>query len=184
MLNGSMVSDVLVVALSANAKLQQPLHVLHVSTPAAADASTSGSGPALNASAARMLISLGANTSCEVVEEFVSDAAGSHVSMPVAEIVLGEGAELKHGYVHREASGAQHYKATLVQQVGMLHRLRWDQQGRSIAISGAMRIPSIAALHWCQVLCASPGRRQAVRLPCRVGSLRHASCQICQDDMA
>jgi hypothetical protein len=37
--------------------------------------------------------------------------------MPVAEVVLGEGAQLKHGYVHREASGAQHFKATLVKQV-------------------------------------------------------------------
>lgn len=116
-LNGSMVADVLVVALPAGAKLQQPLHVLHVSTPAAAaaDGSSSG-GPVLNASAARLLVSLGANASAEVVEEFVSDAEGSHVSMPVAEVVLGEGSELKHGYVHREASGAQHFKATLVKQ--------------------------------------------------------------------
>jgi Fe-S cluster assembly protein SufD len=116
-LNGSMVADVLVVALPAGAKLQQPLHVLHVSTPAAAAADGSSSGPALNASAARLLVSLGANASAEVVEEFVSDAEGSHVSMPVAEVVLGEGSELKHGYVHREASGAQHFKATLVKQV-------------------------------------------------------------------
>jgi Fe-S cluster assembly protein SufD len=72
---------------------------------------------ALNASAARLLISVGANAGCEVIEEFVSDAAGSHISMPVAEVVLGEGAQLKHGYVHREASGAQHFKATLVKQV-------------------------------------------------------------------
>lgn len=115
-LNGSLASDVLVVALSAGAKLQQPLHILHVSTPAAADASSSG--PVLNASAGRLIVSLGANSSCEVVEEFVSNAAGTHVSMPVAEVALGEGSELKHGYVHREAAGAQHYKATLVKQVG------------------------------------------------------------------
>jgi hypothetical protein len=114
-LNGSLASDVLVVSLAPGAKLQQPLHLLHVSTPAAADAGSSV--PTLNASAARLLISLGDNTSCEVVEEFVSDAAGTHVSMPVAEVVLGEGSELKHGYVHREAAGAQHYKATLVSQV-------------------------------------------------------------------
>lgn len=118
-LNGSMVADVLVVALPAGAKLQQPLHVLHVSTPAAAAAAdASSSGPALSASAARLLVSLGANASGEVVEEFVSDAEGSHVTMPVAEVVLGAGSELKHGYVHREASGAQHFKATLVKQVG------------------------------------------------------------------
>lgn len=115
-LNGSLATDVLVVALSAGAKLQQPLHILHVSTPAAADASSNG--PVMNASAGRLIVSLGANSSCEVVEEFVSDAAGTHVSMPVAEVVLGQGSELKHGYVQREAAGAQHYKATLVKQVG------------------------------------------------------------------
>lgn len=116
MLNGSLASDVLVVALAEGAKLQQPLHVLHVSTAAAE--SSSGSGPVLAASTARLLISLGPNASCELVEEYVSDAAGHHVSMPVAEVQLGAGSELKHGYVEREAAGAQHYKATLVTQVG------------------------------------------------------------------
>jgi Fe-S cluster assembly protein SufD len=119
-LNGSLTSSVLVVSLATGARLQQPLHVLHVSTPAAAAAaadSSSSGAPVLSASAARLLISVGKDASCEIIEEFVSQAAGSHVSMPVAELVLGEGSELKHGYVHREAAGAQHFKATLVTQV-------------------------------------------------------------------
>lgn len=149
-LNGSMVADVLVVALPAGAKLQQPLHVLHVSTPAAAAADASSSGPALNASAARLLVSLGANASCEVVEEFVSDAEGSHVTMPVAEVVLGQGSELKHGYVHREASGAQHFKATLVKQVGC--GLRGSLQG---ARSAACLTAQSLCVHMQARSCAS-----------------------------
>jgi Fe-S cluster assembly protein SufD len=126
-LNGSLAQDALIIALPADAAVAQPLHLLHVST-ASADTSSSngGGGRTLNASAGRLLISLAGNAKLEVVEEFVSaDAAdGAHLAMPVAEVVLGEGAALKHGYVNREAQGAAHFKATLVTQVGSwLHAL-------------------------------------------------------------
>jgi Fe-S cluster assembly protein SufD len=124
--NGAVAADVLVVALPAGVTLQQPLHVLHVSTAAASPSSNGSSGAGvLAASAGRLLISLQAGASAEVVEEFVAaaggdDAAasGAYITMPVAEVALGEGASLKHGYVQREAAGAQHFKATLVSQVG------------------------------------------------------------------
>lgn len=125
--NGALACDALVVAVPADAKLQQPLQLLHVSTCGTPNMSSSnGSGAQLAASAARLLVSLGANASCEVIEEYVTAAAAAagsaaHVSIPVAEVVIGEGAELKHGYVHREAAGAQHFKATLVSQVGWRH---------------------------------------------------------------
>jgi len=140
-LNGSLASDVLVVALAEGAKLQQPLHVLHVST-AAAEGS-SGSGPVLAASTARLLISLGANASCELVEEYVSDAAGHHVSMPVAEVQLGAGSELKHGYVEREAAGAQHFKATLVTQVG-----GWVEAGLEALLASQTSCMAPLTHHW------------------------------------
>jgi Fe-S cluster assembly protein SufD len=118
-LNGSLAQDALIIALPANAAVSQPLHLLHVSTASADTSSSNGGGRTLNASAARMLISLAGNAKLEVVEDFVSaDAAdGAHLAMPVAEVVLGEGATLKHGYVNREAQGAAHFKATLVTQV-------------------------------------------------------------------
>jgi Fe-S cluster assembly protein SufD len=119
-LNGSLAQDALIIALPADAAVSQPLHLLHVSTASADTSSSNGGGRTLNASAARLLISLAGNAKLEVVEEFVSaDAAdGAHLAMPVAEVVLGEGATLKHGYVNREAQGAAHFKATLVTQVG------------------------------------------------------------------
>jgi len=67
----------------------------------------------------RLLVSLAGNARLEMVEEYVTGADhGSHITMPVAEVGLGPGASLKHGYIHREGAGAQHFKATLVSQVG------------------------------------------------------------------
>jgi hypothetical protein len=66
---------------------------------------------------------VGAEGELEVVEEVVSlEAASSsrssnHVAFAVAEVVLEEGADMKYGYVQREAAGAMHFKSTLVQQV-------------------------------------------------------------------
>jgi hypothetical protein len=120
-LNGALASDALVVVLPAGVKLQQPLQVLHVSTAASSSSGGNCGVQQLAASAARLLISLGASSSAEVIEEFVADTAaassGAYLGMPVAEVALGVGAELKHGYVQREAAGAQHFKATLVSQV-------------------------------------------------------------------
>jgi Fe-S cluster assembly protein SufD len=126
-LNGSLAQDALIIALPAGATVSQPLHLLHVSTAAAADTSSSnGGGRMLNASAARLLIRLAGNANLEVVEEFVSASAadGAHLAMPVAEVVLGEGSALKHGYVNREAQGASHFKATLVTQVGNQNQIK------------------------------------------------------------
>lgn len=176
-LNGSMIADALVVALPAGAKLQQPLHMLHVSTPAAAAADASSSGPALNASAARLLISLGANASGEVVEEFVSDAEGSHVTMPVAEVVLGQGSELKHGYVHREASGAQHFKATLVKQVGC--GLRGSLQG---ARSAACLTAQSLCIHMQARTCGHEGMlvcRRHAHVDWSLTCLARCCCCVC-----
>jgi Fe-S cluster assembly protein SufD len=119
-LNGSLAQDALIISLPADAAVSQPLHLLHISTAAADTSSSNGGGRQLNASAARLLIQLAGNAKLELVEEFVSASAadGAHLAMPVAEVVLEEGAALKHGYVNREAQGATHFKATLVTQVG------------------------------------------------------------------
>jgi Fe-S cluster assembly scaffold protein SufB len=112
--NGAMATDALVVAVPAGVRLEQPLHVVNVCSEAAA-----GGGEAvLRASAPRLLVALGAGADAEVVEEFVSAAAGAgrHAVFAVAEVVLEPGASLRHGYVQREAPGSVHFKATLVDQ--------------------------------------------------------------------
>lgn len=125
MLNGSLARDVVVVALPENAALAQPLYLLHISTSAAADTSSHNGSAVLNTSAPRLLIHLSADASLEVVEEYVSAAPdGTHLGLAVAEVVLEQGASLRHGYVNREAKGAAHFKSTLVTQVGRLHARR------------------------------------------------------------
>lgn len=54
------------------------------------------------------------------VQEFAScgAASGEAITWAVAELTLKQGSIMKHGYVHREAGTAMHFKATLVSQVG------------------------------------------------------------------
>jgi hypothetical protein len=109
-INGAAATDALVVHVAAGERLAAPLHVLHVQSAGSADS------PA--ASAARLLVVAGAGASLEVVEEAVSAAAGAGASFscPVAEVVLGEGAALKHAYLERQAAGATVARGTLVAQ--------------------------------------------------------------------
>lgn len=109
-LNGVLAADAVVVVLPDGARLPRPLHIVHVAT-----GSGAGQG-ALSASAPRLLVALGRGAEAEVVEEFVSAGAGATAVFAVAEVLLGPGASLKHGYVQREAAGSVHLKSTLVDQ--------------------------------------------------------------------
>lgn len=118
-INSTLAHDALVISLPPNSSMSQPLYLLHISTAASNTTNSNGGGPVLNTSAPRLLVHMAAGAHAEVVEEYVSATAeGAHVSLPVAEVVLAENAVLKHGYVNREAQGAQHFKATMVTQVG------------------------------------------------------------------
>lgn len=110
-MNSAACQDVLVISAPAGCALARPVHVLCIATaPAAA-------GTALPAAHPRLLVACGAGASMEVIEEFASlDAAGAHLTNPVAEVFLGEGAEMRHRYVQLESGSAFHLKSTLVQQ--------------------------------------------------------------------
>jgi hypothetical protein len=104
---------VLCIHAPASTTITAPIHILHIQTPGSADAAS--------ASAPRVLIVAGSSSSLEVVEEYVSagqPAAGATSSFccPIAEVVLCEGAALKHAYVEREGAGAVCMKGTLVAQ--------------------------------------------------------------------
>lgn len=179
-LNGALARDVLVVALPAGVALLQPLHVLHVSSAAPADAQAAasngnGSGPLLAASAPRLLVVLGAEASGELIEEHVSagegQAGGRHVSVPVAELALGRGACLKHGYVQREADGAAHFKATLVTQVGGAARVRDSWWMRSMPLLCAALVrhwPPARARAACSVRAGAARSILHAWQPCRL----------------
>jgi Fe-S cluster assembly protein SufD len=129
-LNGSLAGDALVVWVPPHVEVAAPLYVLHAYSSAvqAGAAAADGGERTLAAAAPRLLVVLGEGATLELVEEHVSMAAGggagqgagAHAAVPVAEVTLGAGACLKHGYVQREAAGSCHFKATLVQQVRVI----------------------------------------------------------------
>lgn len=109
-LNGALASEVVTIAVDEGVIVEVPIHVLNIST---------SSGPqALHASAPRLLVSCGARSSVEIIEEYASSSKedSNHVVMSVCEIDLGAGANLTHGYVQLEGSTAVHMKTTLVKQ--------------------------------------------------------------------
>jgi Fe-S cluster assembly protein SufD len=115
--NGALAADALVILVPARARIERPLHVVHVATAAPP---SDGGARALAASAPRLLVALGKGAELELLEEFVSAAAGAaagaHAVFAVAEVLLDACASLRHGYAQREAPGSVHLKATLVDQ--------------------------------------------------------------------
>jgi Fe-S cluster assembly protein SufD len=72
----------------------------------------------VNASAPRLLIVAGAGASVEVVEEYAPASDNSaYFTNSVAEVEVGDGASVTHGYVQLEGSAAMHFKTTLVRQL-------------------------------------------------------------------
>lgn len=109
-INGAAATDALCIHVPASTTVTTPIHILHIQT--------SGS-----TSAPRVLIVADSSSSLEVVEEYVSagqaaaaEGASSSFCCPIAEVVLAEGAALKHAYLEREAAGAACMKGTLVAQ--------------------------------------------------------------------
>lgn len=109
-LNGALAADVACVVVPAGLHVQQPLHVLYLSTEATSSA-TAISNP-------RLLVLMGNASSLEIVEEYApgSGEKSKYFTNSVTEVELDEGAELKHGYVEVQSGRSYHMKATMVRQ--------------------------------------------------------------------
>jgi len=125
LLNSAVAADALFIVVPKGTRVTSPLYLLNVTT----SSSTAVTPESHICSTPRLLVSVAADGEIEVVEEVVSLGASSsssgasgsssssnHVAFAVAEVVLEEGADMKYGYVQREAAGAMHFKSTLVQQ--------------------------------------------------------------------
>eukprot|EP00884_Botryococcus_braunii_P009970 jgi/Botrbrau1/18975/Bobra.0100s0012.1 len=112
LVNGATASDAVAVVLPAGAILTATIHILYVST----SAGTTSEGQRV--SSPRALIVLGKEAEAKVLEEFITadGSPGPFFCNAVTEIYLGEGSNLRHGYVELEGEGALHMKATLVEQ--------------------------------------------------------------------
>ena len=125
LLNSAVAADALFIVVSKGTRVTCPLYLLNITT----SSSTAVTPESHICSTPRLMVSVAADGEVEVVEEVVSLGASSsssgtsgssssnHVAFAVAEVVLEEGADMKYGYVQREATGAMHFKSTLVQQV-------------------------------------------------------------------
>jgi Fe-S cluster assembly protein SufD len=110
-LNGALASDALVISASPSTTATHPIHVINIST-------QSPSG-LRSTSAPRILVHLGAKSSLELIQEFISlpsSSSSDTFTCALAEIVLEEGAALTHGYAEREDAKAIHCNGTLVNQ--------------------------------------------------------------------
>lgn len=109
-LNSACVSDVMVLYVPAGVHLQAPVHVLALSSSAAAPSE-------MAASYGRMLVVAEENAQVEVVEEFSAlTADGKYFTNMVSEMVVAEGATVMHRVVQNQADTAVHLQSTFVRQ--------------------------------------------------------------------
>ena len=105
-LNTAFIEDGLFVHLPDGKQVETPIHAVYVST----------GGPAPTVSHPRTLIVLGAGASATVIESFVGLNQSAYLTNAVAEIVVGESANLDHYRINRENKEAYHISTTEISQ--------------------------------------------------------------------
>lgn len=110
-LNAAIATDVVVVTVAKNTKMETPLHVVQLST------ATKGG---CSASAPRVVIDVADGASLELVEEFAcvggTSGDGGYWLNGVCELVVAAGAHVKHSMVQNQSRAAIHTRATFVTQ--------------------------------------------------------------------
>jgi len=110
-LNAAAAPDAAVVSVGAGVAAPGAVHVLYLST-----GGGSGAGECA-ASYPRLAVEVGAGGSVTVVEEFAgAGEGGRYYTGACAEFDVGEGAEVSHTLVQRQAGSAVHTRQTLVRQ--------------------------------------------------------------------
>jgi Fe-S cluster assembly protein SufD len=123
-LNTAFLADGAFVSIPRNAIVEQPIHLLFVST--ALD------GPTV--SHPRTLIVAGENSQATVIESYAGLGEGVTFANAVTEIVAGENAVLDHYKVQRERSEQAYHIATMQVQLGRSSNV----SSHSIALGGAL----------------------------------------------
>ena len=112
MLNAAASASAVAVCVPAGVTVDVPIHVVYVSSGAAA-------ADTYIASAPRLLVDVGEGASVEIIEEFVSigdGCSGQYWVNAVLEASVATRGSLLHSYVEQEAPSAYHTKATLITQ--------------------------------------------------------------------
>jgi Fe-S cluster assembly protein SufD len=105
-LNTAFMHDGVVLHLSAGTVLERPVHILHI-----VDARGAG-----GVAYPRTLAVLGANADATLVESYASLADAEYFTNAVTEIVLGDGARLRHYRLERESERGFHVGMAAVRQ--------------------------------------------------------------------
>lgn len=98
-LNSSLVDDGVLIYIPKETKLNSPIHIVHVATEEAH----------LAVLTPRVLILADAFSKGIVIEDFIGLADSTYLSIPVTEVKLCEGANLKHYRIQRESKQAFHF---------------------------------------------------------------------------
>ncbi|KAF5729686.1 NON-INTRINSIC ABC protein 6 [Tripterygium wilfordii] len=112
-INGLGAPDVAVVYVPENCKVENPVHLRYFQV----EGSEKGSNK-FPVSNPRVIVVVEKGAEVEIVEEFVCKEGDdrSYWVNPVMEVVIGEGAKVRHSYVQRESLSSAHIKWTSVRQ--------------------------------------------------------------------
>jgi len=137
-LNTALVADGAFVHLQRAVRIDAPIHVVHLATaPVGPDGAQAASFP-------RTLVVAEAESAATLVETYagLGTGQGGYLVVPVAEIVVAEGAELSHVKLQDEGPGALHLATMRVHQAGTSTFGTWavDLGGRLVRNYAAVRI--------------------------------------------
>jgi Fe-S cluster assembly protein SufD len=101
-LNAALCTDGALLFIERNQIIAAPLHLLFINVPQAS----------AHVAASRCLVIAERSSQATVIEDYVSLGEGAYLNSAVSEFVLGEGAQITHTKLQREASGAFHIAGT------------------------------------------------------------------------
>jgi Fe-S cluster assembly protein SufD len=101
-LNAALCTDGALLLIERNQIVEAPMHLLFINTPQAAT----------HVAASRCLLIAERSSQATVIEDYISLGDGSYFNSAVSEFVLGEGAQITHAKLQREAAGAFHIAST------------------------------------------------------------------------
>lgn len=96
-LNNATLSDGLYLEIDAGVELQQPIHIVHLSS----------AGDTAFTVNQRLLVALADNAGASLIEHFTGDSPAAFTN-GITELLLGPGARLRHCRLHLEQGGAMH----------------------------------------------------------------------------
>lgn len=101
-LNAALCTDGALLFIERNQNIDAPLHLLFINAPQAT----------AHVAASRCLVIAERGSQATVIEDYVSLGEGAYLNCAVSEFVLGEGAQITHAKLQREAAGAFHIAGT------------------------------------------------------------------------